>query len=59
MDLHWYLVSWALPLLALRGGVWMAIIRSILLTCVVLEICRIDTLFVGSSVCHCGAGYYV
>jgi len=39
------------------GGVRMAIGRSIGLTCVALEIRRIDVLFVGPSVCHCGAGY--
>ena len=50
---------WALPLLALGGGVRMAISRSIHVTCVALEIHRIDILFVGSSVCHYGAGYCV
>jgi len=35
----------------------MPISRSICITCVALEIRRIDVLFVGSSVCHFGAGY--
>ena len=62
--MRWYVISWAgvIPLglsLALGGGVWMAISRSIRVTYVALEIRRIDVLFVGSSVCHFGAGYFV
>ena len=58
VDVRWCVVFWAgvnslWPLLALRGGVRMAISRSIRLTCVALEIRRIDVLFVGSSVCRC------
>jgi len=48
---------WALSLLELRGGFQMPISKSIRVTCVALEIRRIDVLFVGSSVCHFGAGY--
>jgi len=50
----WYVVSWvgviplgsALSLLAFGGGVQMPISRSIRVTCVALEIRRIDVLFV-------------
>ena len=65
VEVRWYVVSWAgghppwaLSLLVLVGGVRMAI-RSMHVTSVALEICRIDVLFVGSSVCHFGAGYFV
>jgi len=37
----------------------MAIGRSKCVTCVALEIRRTDVLFVGSSVCHFGVGYFV
>ena len=38
---------WGLPLLALGGGIRMVISRSTHVTCVALEIRRIDVLFVG------------
>jgi len=48
---------WALSLLELGGGVHMLISRSIRVTCVALEIRRIDVLRVGSSVFQFGTGY--